>query len=676
VSRSDWKYRALLDRAPVGVFETDASFSCVYVNPRWCELTGLTPEEAYGSGWGRAIRPEDVDPILHAFARALDHGGEFRLEHRYVRPDGSHVWVLAVAEVMRDQHGNVDGLVTMATDITAERIADERLQESEERYRLIVETADEGVWMMDPDDRTTFVNSRMAEMLGYTVDEMLERSLADFLDTSTLAELQVAGERRRRGERDRRTYRARHRDGRDVWIRVSASPINGPSGEYLGSVGLVTDVTREQEMEASLRYNEARLTALFEATSDIMAVLGRDGDWHASPSGTRILGYPMGHEEEGGLLGLIHPDDIPVAAEALHEVISGERRKHERVRLRVRHIDGHYLTMECTAESRLDDPNVDGIVIIARDVTEQQAAEDARAEAEARFRAAFESSPMALAVIDLGGYFIDVNDALCEMVGATEEELVGSVALELVHPEDRLRVEAETMPRVVDGAPGRPVAVRLVHRDGHAVWVLCDSTVVFHGDGSPAYAISFMIDITERKQLEARLEHQAFHDVLTGLPNRARLRDTLDDAWRRRDASLPMAVLFVDLDRFKEVNDRFGHDAGDELLMLVARRLRQAVRGGDRIARFGGDEFVVVCDQVSGRNEATAIAARIRESLSREYLLSAGRASIAACVGVALDEGQGSVEELLRDADIAAYRAKDLGRNRIEIAVPQRAVGA
>jgi diguanylate cyclase (GGDEF)-like protein/PAS domain S-box-containing protein len=283
---------------------------------------------------------------------------------------------------------------------------------------------------------------------------------------------------------------------------------------------------------------------------------------------------------------------------------------------------------------------------------------------------------MALAVIDLDGYFIDVNEALCDMVGATEDELVGSVALELVHPEDRLRVQAETMPRVADGAPGSPVAVRLVHRDGHAVWVLCDSTVVLHGDGSPAYAISFMIDITERKQLEARLEHQAFHDVLTGLPNRARLRDTLDDAWRRRDAQLPMAVLFVDLDRFKEVNDRFGHDAGDELLMLVARRLRQAVRGGDRIARFGGDEFVVVCDQVSGRNEATAIAARIRESLSREYLLSAGRASIAACVGVALDEGQGSVEELLRDADIAAYRAKDLGRNRIEIAVPQRAVGA
>jgi diguanylate cyclase (GGDEF)-like protein len=168
--------------------------------------------------------------------------------------------------------------------------------------------------------------------------------------------------------------------------------------------------------------------------------------------------------------------------------------------------------------------------------------------------------------------------------------------------------------------------------------------------------------------LEERLEFQAFHDPLTQLANRARLRTLLDTAWDRRGEPGRLALLFVDLDRFKQVNDTFGHEAGDELLLLVARRLERSVRVGDAVARFGGDEFVVVCEDVSGRDEAVQIASRIRESLARTYRLSAGETAVRACVGIALDDEQGSVDDLLREADMAAYRAKDLGRNRVELA--------
>lgn len=783
------RYRSLVERAPVGIMELDAGLHCVYVNDRWCEITGLAREDALTDNWGAAIHPEEIDAIVRELTRAAKADDGFRIEHRLVHHDGRACWVLVVGHALRDD-GEVSGYLAIVTDVTAERQADarlralvehssdviliidanativyaspamersfgwepeslvgtngldivhpddreasvgalvrltsgghgtqttaryrvlhrdgswiaveavatnlleddaiqgivldardvservradERLAESEERYRRIVETADEGVWMIDAANLTTFVNQRMAEILGYEVEELVGTHLLDYMDGEDRAMTEAALERRREGSSDHREMRLRHRDGHNVWVRVSAAPHMNAEGEYEGAIALVTDITEHREIEEALRYNEARLTALFEASSDIMAVLESDGGWHASPAGTRILGYPMGYDPEGGLLSLVHPDDLGVAADAIQEVLDGRRGGHEPVRLRVRHLDGHYRWFDCVAQDRSDDDTVRGIVIIARDVTDQKAAEDAQAEAEMRFRAAFERSPLGISIVGLGGKLVEVNPAFCRITGRAKEELVGTDSLALVHPDDRDRIFTELAQRTQEGGGRPPEAVRLIHAKGHTVWVLADASLVPHADGSPDYAIALMADVTERKLLEERLEYQAFHDPLTQLPNRARLRNTLEAAWSRRDEHGRLALLFVDLDRFKNVNDTLGHDAGDELLLLVARRLERSVRLGDSVARFGGDEFVVVCEHVAGRDEAVQIAGRIRESLARTYRLSAGAAEVAASVGVALDDAHATVDDLLRDADIAAYRAKDLGRNRVEVAGP------
>ena len=251
-------------------------------------------------------------------------------------------------------------------------------------------------------------------------------------------------------------------------------------------------------------------------------------------------------------------------------------------------------------------------------------------------------------------------------VGAARD-VVGRERLDptaqLVHPADR-----ELLDRLAPGeATGEPVSrtVRLVHADGHTVWVLADTSTIEHPDGSPAYHVALVADITDRKRLEARLEHQAFHDSLTGLPNRARLTDLLEVAWRNRSASGHLAVLFVDLDDFKRVNDERDHDAGDELLTLVARRLRAAVRGGDGVCRYGGDEFVVVCAEVEAPEVAVGLAERIRSSIEQPFLLASGPAAIGASVGVAFADAHPSPSDLLRAADRAVGRAKASGRNRV-----------
>ena len=561
------------------------------------------------------------------------------------------------------------GHVITMRDISDRDRVDRLLAETEANYRRIVETAEEGVWTFNTRIETTFVNRRMAEMLGTTPEAMIGHSVFEFMDESTRV---MASELVAKGADDpvaqRNEIKFTHADGHDVWTRCSASPIPGPDGRVEGIVNLVTDITEQREVAEQLRYNEARLTTLFEVSSDIMAVLEPSGHWHASPAGTRILGYPIGFDPEGGILELVHPDDLELAGCALAEVLEGTRGKHEPVRVRLRHIDGHYLWFDCTAENQIDNPTVRGLIIIARDVTEQKAAEDAQAKAETRFRAAFERSPLGIALITLEGNVIDSNAAFTAMTGRTEDELIGANLELMVHPDDRERLVEEAARRVLGESDVPPGLARLLHPDGRVVWAMVDVSFVTSTDGTPEYTIVLAADVTERKKLEQRLEYQAFHDPLTHLANRARLRNLMETAWERRGSTGRLALLFVDLDRFKQVNDTRGHEAGDELLLLVARRLERSVRAGDAVARFGGDEFVVICEEVAGRDEAVQIAGRIRESLARTYRLSSGEASVAASVGIAVDDGQETVDDLLRDADIAAYRAKELGRNRIELA--------
>jgi diguanylate cyclase (GGDEF)-like protein len=173
-------------------------------------------------------------------------------------------------------------------------------------------------------------------------------------------------------------------------------------------------------------------------------------------------------------------------------------------------------------------------------------------------------------------------------------------------------------------------------------------------------------DISELKSTQAQLEHQATHDPLTGLPNRPLFQELGEQALARSDRyGTTVAVLFLDLDRFKPVNDSFGHAVGDELLVQIARRLRSAVRRGDVVARFGGDEFVVLCEHPAGRSEMTELARRLIDALSHPVEIAGVSASVGASVGIAIGGGgRVTIDTLIRDADAALYQAKEEGRGR------------
>ncbi|MDQ3772223.1 MAG: EAL domain-containing protein [Actinomycetota bacterium] len=272
------------------------------------------------------------------------------------------------------------------------------------------------------------------------------------------------------------------------------------------------------------------------------------------------------------------------------------------------------------------------------------------------------------------GRWLYVSPQIEGLLGYTPEEWLADPKLwwERIHPDDRDQVLADEEAMLVSaGTKSEAAQYRMVTRDGRTIWVSDDASVIKNGSGASLYWSGILSDITDRKVLEEQLKHQAFHDPLTGLANRALFVDRVEHALARGERDgMRVAVLFVDLDDFKTINDSLGHNGGDEVLVAVAGRLRECLRPGDTFARFGGDEFAILVEDTSLSN-ATSVAYRIVDALGEPFSIGGREVMIHASVGIEFAEAQGTrTDELLRNADVAMYVAKGKGKARYQLFEP------
>jgi diguanylate cyclase (GGDEF)-like protein/PAS domain S-box-containing protein len=312
------------------------------------------------------------------------------------------------------------------------------------------------------------------------------------------------------------------------------------------------------------------------------------------------------------------------------------------------------------------------LAFVFRDISERQQAQHALRESEERYALAARGANDGLWDWDLSTDAIHYSDRWKRMLGYSGEQIDSNIEewLGRVHPEERSHIRMALQVHREGTSSHFESEFRMLHRDGQYRWMLCRGQAVFDASGLATRMAGSLTDITERKRAEEQLIHDAMHDTLTGLPNRALFLDRLGRAQERsrRHAGSSFAVLFLDLDRFKVVNDSLGHMSGDEVLQEVGQRLVGSTRSEDTVARFGGDEFAVLVEEVSTAADASRVALRIETALGQPIFLRDQEIFPAVSIGIALNHsGYLQPGEILRDADIALYRAKALGRGRHEV---------
>jgi diguanylate cyclase (GGDEF)-like protein/PAS domain S-box-containing protein len=308
-----------------------------------------------------------------------------------------------------------------------------------------------------------------------------------------------------------------------------------------------------------------------------------------------------------------------------------------------------------------------------RERLEREAREAARGlrEERERFKSAFDNAPIGMALIAMDDRWLQVNDALCRITGHTAEALKATTLRAMTHPDD-IDLDVQSMCQLLAGRiPSYQVEKRYRHAWGHHVWVLVTSSIVRDEDRWPLYLVTQVQDISERKELARRLEYFVDHDSLTGLFNRRHFEQQLTkETDRVARYGTPGAVLVIDLDNFKDVNDTFGHKAGDDVLKSVAGLLRERLRQTDIVARIGGDEFAVLLPQTNA-DHAQSVADELVRCLGRQMAVLADHSiHVTASVGVTVFDGLTDVE-VLAYADLAMYEAKETGRNRCAMYRPE-----
>lgn len=659
----------LLAAVGQAVIATDPEGVVVYWNRAAEDLYGWSAVDAIGRGVGELISTGETiergEAILDGLRRGQSWSGQYWVKKR----DGTRFPVAVTDSPVFDKDGVLEAIIAVSADATERRAADVLRRQ----HLAIVDGSGDAIFGVSNDGLITTWNAAAERLFGYSADEIVGRSIVILASADTVAaQAEVRCRVIAGGAAERYEATRRRKDGTMVEVLMSVAPVVDDLQRVSGLSVTAHDIS---EQRSARRGQATSLHQLGEAqrlnhfgSCEVDLITGavtRSDEYY------RILGLNAGQQfSSEQFVSMVHPDDRPGAARAWAD--AAERGFPIDIVYRIIRPDSVQRWVRISAVPQLDR---DGTVIILPitlvDETERVDAERARKSAESRFEIGFEQSAIGAVIAGLDGMPLRVNKAVMAMLGRTEDQLVGHLWTDFAHPDDVVLDESVrdrmVLDRMASGHDTFEDERRYLRPDATVVWASCQVTLVRDEVGQPDYLFAQFQDITERKKMAEALVHETLHDSLTGLPNRALLTDRLLHRLQsERQRGTHLAAIFLNIDYFNEINDSLGHAAGDVVLRHAADRISAAVRPGDTVARFGGDEFVVVCDNVTVV-EAEQIAERVLDALSQPCQIGDQQASVTASVGIALADQHSTTETMLRDSGAAMLRAKRRGQAPIEL---------
>jgi diguanylate cyclase (GGDEF)-like protein/PAS domain S-box-containing protein len=640
-----------------------ADRSVTEVNPAWCGLTGRSRAEVLG----RTLPELGVlDEGERSDAASLSRSGPVRnLPLRIVRADGQPGEVLYCADAI-DIQGERSVLSTFV-DVTEARRAEAAIRRSQQHFELLFRSSPQPLALSGVEDGTVLdINDMWARTFGYPRAEILGRN---FLDLGLWVELEARRRLTEQLQRDGivREYecRWRRRSGEVVDVLLAGAVIDYEGRRVMLSTAL--DITERKRAEQLLRESESRFSRFFQSSPVPVVIVTRDEGRYVEVNDAWVAFFGFSRAEAIGRSAL----DLGIWAVPAERATYLERLQR----------DGRVTDREVRFRKRsgeLVDALVSGVplelageaclVVSVINITERKRAEEQLRASERRFRDFSEAAGEYVWEIDRDGRYTFLSQRVEVVIGYRPEELYGRRPYDFMPPGEAERLQELIAEALRTGQSLRNVEYRSLTRSGSLAWLLASAVPTFAADGRVNGLRGTVMDITERKRAEARIEELATRDPLTGLPNRLLLADRLGQgiAGAARSGE-KLAVLFIDLDHFKQINDTLGHQIGDHLLKEVARRLSAVVRKDDTLARLGGDEFLIVLEGLRSSEDVTQVAQKVLHSLGQPFAIEGHELHTAGSVGIALYPADGTDgNTLMRNADIAMYAAKSSGRKNYQ----------
>ncbi len=537
---------------------------------------------------------------------------------------------------------------------------------TEERLRRLVDNIPEPVAYLDPQRRYIFVNQAFLDMRGLSREQVYGRNPMEVMGPTVSNHFQPLWERALKGEVQSYERQVTNVKGETRWIRGRMVPDFDREGRICGVYVVATDIHEIKEVEALRERRERELRLLMDSMNSPAASVSADMRYRmVNRAFEEWCGKTIDELRGKPVPDVVGQERWAEIGPTIARVLAGETLSMERLLV---YPDGQERWMSVTYTPRFDDEGQsDGYFAVATDIHEQKLVEQQLRRANWMLLSHMENTPLAVMEWDRDGRLIRWSSQAERLLGWSQEEALGAKLGDwrLVYEPDATQLEA-ALERLRSGTEHRAtVLTRNYHRDGRLIWCEWYNSCLRDQKGALLSILTLAQDVSARIEAEARLQHLATHDALTGLPNRLLLTERLQQAIAKaRRLNERVSVLFIDLDGFKYVNDTLGHRIGDELLREVGQRLHHALREADFLARLGGDEFMIVLELKGGGEDAGVVAEKLVALLREPITIVNHELQVSASIGISLFPNDGEdPETLLKNADVAMYRAKELGKN-------------